>query len=104
MKVFFAVLLALAIVFGYGVSAYTDCSDWHGTCSPDNGKKDPVGDVTAGMCWKWNELSCDWCTGSKEPAARCNEKYSQCQGNCWACTYSGASCWDKDGNYHGITP
>ncbi|MDD5007103.1 MAG: hypothetical protein PHU49_04215 [Syntrophorhabdaceae bacterium] len=105
MKIFFAVLLALAMVFGYGIFVYADCPDWHGYCYADNGKGKLLGDVTAGMCWKWKELSCDWCSGSTEPAGHCNNKYSQCQGNCWACNGKqgdyGVSCWDRGGNCHG---
>jgi hypothetical protein len=104
MKIFFAVLLGLTMVFGYGISAYADCPDWHGYCYADNGKGALLGSVTAGNCWKWKELSCDWCSGSKEPASHCNNEYSQCQGNCWACNGKrgdyGVSCWDKNGNRH----
>ncbi|OPY72062.1 MAG: hypothetical protein A4E64_03042 [Syntrophorhabdus sp. PtaU1.Bin058] len=105
MKVFFAILPVLTMVFGYAGFTYADCPDWHGYCYTDQIGGSLLGSVTVGQCWKWRELSCDFCRGSKEPDEYCNNEYPQCKGRCWAFNGiqgdDGVSCWDKDGNCHG---
>ncbi len=107
MKVFLWILLLSAVLFGFAGTTYADCPDWVAGCYTRAGKGYMAGKVSVGRCWKWSAFGCVLCHNN-EASNRCNDIYSQCQGNCWACEIYGVlgkgDCMDKDGNCHGQCP
>ncbi len=84
-------ITVLVYLFMAGIPGFTGlghascCPDEHYYCYAEEGQGDLEGKVSVGTCYNWKRMGCFLCRGQGEPARHCNGKYSQCEGNCFAC-------------------
>ncbi|MCX5817034.1 MAG: hypothetical protein NTX75_12480 [Proteobacteria bacterium] len=106
MKLTVLVVLFMTVsILGFAGSGYADCSNFTAYCYANAGNGSYLGNASCPCCYKWYDLSCEFCGGDASPANHCNGDYSACQGNCWGCStkldgYQPA-CWDNNGNCYG---